>query len=446
MAQWITSVDPRSAAERAGICAGDQLLRINGETVLDFLDYQDLCANRRLELLLRREGREYTARIVKGEYDSLGLNFDKPMMSATRMCCNHCLFCFVDQLPSDVRDTMQVKDDDWRMSLMMGNYVTLTNVSDRELERIIRRHASPLYVSVHATDPALRTELLGTPRAARLMRQLQTLSAHGIEFHCQCVLCPGLNDGEALEQTIRELTSLKGALSLALVPVGLTCHREGRYPLRRYTPEEARAVIDCANRWRPKLLMERGTRFVFPSDEFYLQADAPIPTDEEYEDYGQIDDGVGMLRLLETEFVDSWNELPPEHRRSGEGRRIAVATGISAADFLRDMLSAHPVTGAQVEVYAIENRFFGASVTVAGLITGGDLTDAMLRVDSAAVLITECMLRSDGDCFLDDMTLTEAQRKLGRPIIPVGRRGDDLLNAILRLRAPEKTDDARQDS
>ena len=430
MAQRIISVEPASPAARAGIRAGDELIRIGKLPVIDFLDYQALTAERRLEVTIRRDGAERKLQIRKEEYAPLGLEFEKPMMSGMRMCCNHCLFCFVDQLPDNVRPTMRVKDDDWRMSMMMGNYVTLTNVSDRELQRIIDRHASPLYISVHAADPRLRARILGQSRGEKLMAQLKKLSDGGIEFHTQAVLCPGINDGAALDDTIRQLIALPGALSLALVPVGLTGHRDGLYPLAPYTRAQAAEVIALANRWRERLLAERGTRFVFPSDEFYLQAGIETPADEEYEDYAQIDDGVGMLRLLETEFSEAWNELDAQDKRSGGGKRVIIACGVSAAAFLQRLMDEHPITGVEVRVIPVKNRFFGESVTVSGLITGGDLTDRLKNEPGDAVLITECMLRSEGDRFLDDMTLDEARRIIARPLIPVGRRGDELLCAL----------------
>ena len=432
MAQRIASVDAGSLAEALGLRGGDEILTINGEYVADLLDYEALCANRRLRLRVRRGGEEILCDLHKDEYAPLGLNFDRPLMSGTRLCCNRCLFCFVDQLPPLARPSLRVKDDDWRMSMMMGNYVTLTNVSDREIGRIIRRHASPLYISVHAMDPDLRCRILGTPRGARLPEQLKALAGGGIQFHTQAVLCPGLNDGAALEDTIEKLAAMHpAARSLALVPVGLTDHREGLCTLHKYTPEEARGVLDIAERWRERLLKKLGTRFVFPSDEFYLAAGRPLPEDGEYEDYEQIDDGVGMLRLLETEFSEAYADLPEEQKQPGGGQKLLAACGVSAAPFLRQMFAAHPLTGLTVEVWALENGFFGPSVTVSGLLTGGDLVRGLQGAEGAAVLISACMLRDGETVFLDDMTLEEVSRALEKPVIPVGRRGDEVLSAIL---------------
>ncbi len=443
MSHLITSVDPGSPAARAGIRPGDRLTRIGGVVVIDFIDYQALTARRRLTVQVLRGDTGLEFPIRKEEYAPLGLNFEKPMMSGVRLCCNKCLFCFVDQLPENARDTMRVKDDDWRMSLMMGNYVTMTNVSDRELQRIIDRHCSPLYISVHCTDPDLRARLLGTPRARRLMDQLKMLSDGGVAFHCQCVLCPGLNDGAALDRTVRELSRIPGARSLALVPVGLTGHREGLSPLRVYTRDEARRVVDLSEVWRERLLREKGTRFVFPSDEFYLQADRPIPPDEAYEGYAQIDDGVGLLRLLETEYRAAWEELPGALRHSTPGgRKLAIACGRSAADFIRQMLKDYPVAGADISVYAMENTWFGPTVTVSGLITGGVLMEQMKGVDCEAVMITEVMLKENDDRFLDDTTLPQVIEALGKPVVPVGRRGEDLLEKILALTGYKMDDEA----
>ncbi len=434
MPQIIKAVDARSPAQRAGLMPGDEILSIGGQPVIDFIDFQALTCEARVEVRYRRGGAEHTCRIRKDEYAAIGLTFEKPMMSGMRMCCNRCLFCFVDQLPENVRPTMRVKDDDWRMSLMMGNYVTLTNVSDREIDRIIARRASPLYISVHATNPDLRTRIIGTPRAARLMDQLKRLSDGGIEFHTQAVLCPGINDGAALDETIRDLIALDGALSLAIVPVGLTGHRCGLHPIAPYTAQQAADVIAAANRWRDVLLRDRGTRFVFPSDEFYLAAGIAIPADEEYEGYDQIDDGVGLLRQLETEFHDEWTSLPADDRLPGGDAQLLIGCGTSAAPFLQKLMDDHPITGIHVRVIPVINRFFGETVTVSGLITGRDLTDRLKAEPGARAFITECMLRSEGDKFLDDMTLADAEEILGRRIVPVGRHGWDLLDALIAAR------------
>jgi putative radical SAM enzyme (TIGR03279 family) len=428
MAQVISGVEPGSPADRAGICPGDELLTINGETVIDFIDYQALTASATLDIRTRRGH----FGVHKDPYEDLGLEFDRPMMSGVRMCANKCLFCFVDQLPACARKSLRVKDDDWRMSLMMGNYVTLTNVSDRELDRIVRRHVSPLYISVHAMNPALRARILGTDRGAKLPEQMKKLAAGGTQMHCQAVLCPGLNDADELERTIAELADMYPAVqSLALVPVGLTGHRDGLAEMRKYRKDEARAVIAIADRWRRACLEKFGTRFVFPSDEFYLAAEMEVPADEEYEDYSQIDDGVGMLRLLATEYGDAWSAMDrPEPKRKC---RPLIACGVSAAPFFETLMARYPVPGADVRVTAVKNRFFGEEVTVSGLITGGDLVRQVKDIDCTHVLITCTMLRDGENVFLDDMTLEEAVRLIGRPVIPVGRQGGDLLQAIIDI-------------
>lgn len=427
MAHRIISVEDGSPAQRAGILPGDELISINGETVIDFIDYQALTAFEVLDIGTRRG--HFSVR--KGEYQDTGLAFENPLMSGLRMCANKCMFCFVDQLPPYARDSLRVKDDDWRMSMMMGNYVTLTNVPDREIDRIIRRHASPLYISVHAMNPALRAKLLGTDRASRLPEQLKKLAAGGISFHNQAVLCPGINDGDALEETIGALVDMyPAAQSLALVPVGLTGFRDGLADVRKYTAEEARDVLRIAEKWRGICLEKFGTRFVFPSDEFYLAAGCELPSDEEYEDYAQIDDGVGLLRLFGCEYADAWEEAGTISNNTGA--RPLIACGVSAAPFFRALMDKYPLP-CDVQVTAIKNRFFGGGVTVSGLITGGDLTEQLKDIDATHVLISECMLRAEDNVFLDDMPLAKAQELLGRPIIPVGRQGSDLFETIRSL-------------
>lgn len=429
MQHLICDVERDSIADQLGIRPGDYLLSINGKNVVDWLDYQAFCCTESLRLVTRRGPEEIVYALEKDEYEPLGLRFDSQLMSRVRNCVNHCVFCFVDQLPEGVRPTLRVKDDDWRLSLMMGNYVTLTNVSDRELDRIIERHASPLYISVHATDPELRARLLGQKLGARLMEQLERLRAGGIQFHAQAVLCPGLNDGKALEKTVEDLAALYPCCrSLALVPVGLTGHRDGLCPLRVYARSEAEAVLDAAKAWQERFLRAFGTPFVYPSDEFYLQAGRDVPPDSFYGDYDQIENGVGLVRLLKTEFEEALKDADLSTARPAH---LALATGMSLSPVLEAMLAPLRIPGVQLDVVPIENRFFGPSVTVSGLLTGSDLIRALKEYPCDKVLITERMLRETEDVFLDDLTLDEVRNRLGKPVVKVGEHGEELLEAIL---------------
>ncbi len=429
----IKSVEPGSIADQLDIRAGDALVSINGEKIVDFVDYQALESNERINLVISRNGSEMEFELEKDDYEPLGLEFVDDMLGNTRLCANNCMFCFVDQLPKHCRETMRVKDDDWRLSLMMGNYVTLTNVFDAELNRIIKRGASPLYISVHSTDPELRAKLLGTDKNADIMPKLRALKDGGIQFHAQAVLCPGVNDGSELVRTLDDLIELYPACqSLAPVPVGLTSHREGLTKIEPYTKDTAAKVIEIAQQYQRKCLRDLGTRFVFPSDELFLTAGLPFPSDGEYEDYCQIDNGVGLCRRLISEFDDAYFELPESMKKSGRAKKeIYIATGVSVAPVIRKLLEEHPISGINVKVRAIKNRFFGESVTVSGLVTGGDLIAQMRGTGARTILITVCMLNSDGDRFLDDITLKDVRRELGASIIPVGRSGEDLLNAII---------------
>ena len=434
MGHKVFAVEKGSIADQLGIRMGDELLKMNGERVIDWVDYQALSSQEKMNITLLQNGEEVEYEFEKDDYEPLGITFEDDMLGGIRNCANRCMFCFVDQLPEGCRETMKVKDDDWRLSLMMGNYVTLTNVGDNELDRIIKRQATPLYISVHAIDPELRVKLLGTELAGKLPMQLIKLAEGGISFHAQCVLCPGVNDGEALIETSEALMDLSpSCLSLALVPVGLTCHRGGLENIRPYTKEEAKKVIEIANKYRKIGLRELDTRFVFPSDEFYLIAGEDIPSDSEYEDYAQIDNGVGLVRSLTEEYDYAYEELPAKYKKTGrELRSVTIATGVSAAPILKKLMDDHPITSLNIKVVPVKNRFFGETVTVAGLVTGGDLVSQLKTVKTDAIFITECMLRSEKDRFLDDMTLEDASRALGKPIIPIGRTGEDLLNALLR--------------
>lgn len=429
MAIRILNVIPGSPADRAGILAGWMVEKMNGEPVLDEIDYQALSAHRLVHMELRKKnGESFSARIVKEDWAPLGLTLDETAQMKPRQCKNHCQFCFIDQMPCQMRDSLYVKDDDWRLSLMMGNYITLTNIDDQEFSRIIRRGASPLYISVHATDPAVRRQLLRNPNAALLMDRLHQLKAHGLQFHTQVVLCPGINDGSVLQKTIEDLAALfPAALSLAIVPVGLTKHRENLTPIEPFRRDTAGKLLDFIEPYQERFLRDLHTRFVYASDEFYCLSGRPIPPESFYEEYPQIENGVGMLRLLEEECREASEYLP---RPRAVGRRLLIATGVSAFPFIRSLAERYAPEGSEVEVRSIPNRFFGESVTVTGLIVGRDLIDALKDVQCDEILISANMLREQQDCFLDDLTLSDVEKALGKPVRIVQSTGESFIKAL----------------
>ena len=312
MSVRIYAVTAGSPADKAGILPDDRIISINDVPVLDEIDYQSLSAGKYLKIQIEHNGTVTDVIVRKPEWDPLGLCLDETEAMKPRHCRNRCLFCFVDQLPQGMRETLYVKDDDWRLSLMMGNYVTLTNVSENEFIRILERKASPLYISVHATDPDIRCYMLRNKNAGCLMDRLKRLKEHGLQFHCQVVLCPGVNDGDVLNRTIDDLASLyPAAQSMAVVPVGLTKHRKGLTDLKGFDTASAKLFLAHIHERQHQFLRDLGTRFVYPSDEFYCICNEPIPENEEYEDYPQIENGVGMLRLLEQECLCSWKVRPP---------------------------------------------------------------------------------------------------------------------------------------
>ncbi len=428
MALRIVSVQPGGLAERAGLRGGDVLEYINESSVLDTVDYQFLTANDALCIHYQRGGEAANCVIHKDPHAPLGLELDSNLMSCPKVCANDCMFCFVSQLPKGMRPSLYVKDDDWRLSLMAGNYITLTNLPEREIQRIIDRKASPLYLSVHATDGALRKRMLGNRNADQLLDRLGRFAQAGLSFHCQVVLCPGINDCEQLERTLTDLYALTpAARSVALVPVGLTRHRGGLPPLEPFRAETASVVLAQAERWRAKALAELGTRLVFPADEMYQIAGMPLPPYEAYEDFCQIENGVGLLSLFEHEFLAA-ARLDPEG--AVRPRKIALATGVSAAPFLRKLIASQPLRGIETTVYPIVNRFFGETVTVAGLVTGGDLIEQLQGCEADELLIPACMLRAGDPVFLDDTPLTQVEAALRMPVRVVGSDGADLLYAL----------------
>ena len=426
MGHIIKNVPEGSLAAELGLVPGDELIAIGGEKVIDLIDYQALQATDDLTLTYLHNGEELEVSCEKEEWEELGVEFENDMLT-TRVCKNHCVFCFIDQMPKGCRPTLYVKDDDWRMSLMMGNFVTLTNVDDAELERICKRQASPLYISVHATDGNVRRNMMRNPAAANIMKQLKTLAKAGIQFHCQVVLCPELNDGDVLEKTITDLSAMyPAAQSLAIVPVGLTGHREGLYPLRPFTQDEADNVIRTVQRWQKKCYKELGTRFVFASDEFYCMADRKIPKEESYEDFAQIENGVGLYAQLKADFDFAMEEMT----ESDEKKHFVMVTGVSAAPLLHEMITAYPFKNVSLDIIPVESEFFGGAVTVAGLITGSDIVREIKGMECDAVIIPENMLRAEQDLFLDDMSIDQVREALGCPVHIVENNGAALAEVL----------------
>lgn len=409
--QPITYVEPGTPAKKAGVQCGDVLFRINDSPVLDLIDYEALTAQRALKLDLEREGKPLSIVLRKGEYEPLGLCFETTLMSRMMTCRNHCVFCFIDQMPKGVRSSLNVKDDDWRMSFIMGNYVTLTNVSDAEFQRILDRRVSPLYVSVHATDPAVRTKIMRNPTAGRIMERLTALKDAGLLFHAQIVLCRNLNDGEILERTLSDLSSLApSCASIAIVPVGVTKYREGLPELGTFDAAESAKVIDSIERLQESYLERFGTRLVFLSDEWYLNADRTLPEPDAFEGYDQIENGVGLLRMFEEDFRYALSERKP---LSGK-RCVSIAGGTAAYPFFRELYRDLASYGVETDLHPIPNLWFGGNVHVAGLVTGSDLVAALFgKPLSDPLLIPKNMLRETDDVFLDGMTLSAVEAKLG---------------------------------
>jgi len=429
MSTVITAIDHRSPAERAGVRTGERLVSIGGHAVEDVLDYRFFGYDRDPELVLESpEGSRRTVRVKKPEAAELGLNFETYLMDEPRPCSNHCLFCFVDQMAPGCRDTLYFKDDDARLSFLMGNYITLTNLSPREVQRIIDLRISPINVSVHATSPRLRSALLGSRAGGESLEAMRRFGAAGIVMNGQIVLCPGYNDGAELQRTMEDMAAW-GFASCSVVPVGLTRFREGLPKLRPVDRETAGQVIDQVDAFGEKCLEACGTRMFFCSDELYIRAGRPLPEEAYYEDYVQIENGVGMLRSLITEFEAA---LRLEDG-AAEAAPYTIATGVSARPFLQQLADkARERTGAAGQAVAIENDFFGHTIDVAGLITGGDLIAQLKGRDlGARLLIPVNMLRHGGDVFLDDLHVSDVEKALGIPVTVVEQDGFDLLDAML---------------
>ena len=431
----ITGVEPRSRGEKNGIAAGDILLSINGREIRDVLDYRFFLTDTKVELLLSRDGEEYSVSIRKQQYDDIGLEFETPLMDKKQSCHNKCIFCFIDQLPCGMRETLYFKDDDSRLSFLHGNYITLTNLHDRDIDRIIEMHISPINISVHTTNPELRVKMMHNKRAGEVLSYMKKLADAGISLCGQIVLCRGINDGEELLRSMRDLSELFPAMtSVSIVPAGLTKFRDKLYPLTLYTKEEAREIIGMIDGYAREMTEKCGHRIFFAADELYLKAELPLPDGNYYEDYSQIENGVGMITSMNDEFdceLEYIDELLPQARLP---REVSVATGVAAYDSISSMARKleERVDGLKIHVYEIINHFFGESITVAGLLTGKDVSEQLADKELGEVLFfPENMLRAGEDIFLDDMTPDTLSKKLGVRVAPGQNDGGGFIRDIL---------------
>lgn len=440
----ISQVKEGSIAWELEIEPGDELLSINGETVEDVFDYHYLVNDEELELLIcKQNGEEWELEIEKDLEEDLGLEFENSLMDEYRSCRNHCVFCFIDQMPPGMRETLYFKDDDSRLSFLQGNYVTLTNMSDYDIDRIIRYHLAPINISFQTTNPKLRCEMLHNRFAGDIFPKVQRLYEAGIEMNGQIVLCKGLNDKAELERSISDLTKyLPHLKSVSVVPVGLSKYREGLYPLEPFTKEEAEQVIDTIEAWQKKLFPQYGLHFIHASDEWYLLAGRELPEEARYDGYLQLENGVGMLRLLKEEVTAELEKHSGDQRT----RRISFATGRLAYPYIKKYAEQIQKKYPNLEIlgYEIRNDFFGELITVSGLLTGQDLMAQLSGKDLGECLLLPCnLLRSGEDIFLDDVQVKTLEERFRVPVRIVEEDGADFVTAFLEEEA-EPTHKRRQ--
>ncbi len=422
----ILSVDKNSPAQKAGIKSGDIIVSINGHKIRDVLDYRFYMTEKKLDIALTNG----ILTVKKGQYDDLGLEFETYLMDKQHSCRNKCIFCFVDQMPKGMRDSLYFKDDDERLSFLFGNYITLTNLNDEDIQRIIDMHISPVNISVHTTNPELRVKMMANPKAATSLKYLKTLTDAGIKVNSQLVLCPGINDGDELKRSLEDLSTMYPYLqTISCVPVGLTDYRDGLYKLKSYNKETAGETIDIIHEFADKMEKKYGERLAYPSDEFFLKAERPLPDYEYYGEFNQLENGVGLLAILQREFDDAMALNDPHDKK----RSVSIATGVAAYPFIKKLakkaMEVYP--NLNVKVYEIINNFFGHNITVAGLITGTDLIDQLKDKDlGTELIIPSVMLKYQENMFLDSKTLEEVESKLNIKITVIEPDGFELLGAM----------------
>lgn len=431
MAVKIFDVTTGSHADKAGIKKGETLLSINSNEIVDVLDYRFYQVNRKLTLEVADENKNVrTIEMTKGEYEEIGLEFETYLMDKQHSCRNKCIFCFIDQLPKGMRESLYFKDDDSRLSFLFGNYITLTNITEHEIDRIIKMHISPINVSVHTTNPELRCKMMNNRFAGDTLKYLKRFADAGITLNCQIVSCPGINDGDELVRTLTDLENL-GVNMTAIVPVGLTRYRENLYPLVPYNKETAGQTIDIIEKMGDECVKKHGRRIFFPGDEFYLLAEREIPSPEFYEDFSALEDGIGMIAYLTDDVGWKLEELDADESLC---HKVTIACGEGVFPYMKRIMSMinEKFPNITINTRAIKNNFFGGGVNVSGLVTGGDLIDQLLGDDLGdRLIIPSSMLRFENDLFLDDVSTDDVERELGVTLVPVNNNGNDLVEAVI---------------
>lgn len=428
----IQKIQPGSIAEEMELAPGDRLIAINNKEIEDVFDYQYLVNDDTILLLVQKaDGEEWELEIEKDYDEDLGIEFANGLMDEYKSCRNKCMFCFIDQMPEGMRETLYFKDDDSRLSFLQGNYITLTNMSDRDIDRIIEYRLSPINISFHTTNPELRCKMLNNRFAGEALKKVDRLNEAGVVMNGQIVLCKGVNDGAELDRSIRDMAKyIPNLQSVSIVPVGLTKFRDGLYPLEPFTKEDAVEVLELIHRWQKKLKEEHGMNFIHAGDEWYILAGMEVPEAETYDGYRQLENGVGMVRLLKDEVEEELAGLAGDARE----RHVSLATGVLAYDIIREILEKIQklFPNVRVELYRIENNFFGSRITVSGLLTGGDLIEQLQGKELGTKLLLPCnVLRSGEDVFLDDVTLEELEKALQVSTDIVKSSGHNLVRAIL---------------
>lgn len=426
----VKSVDENSIASELGICAGDKIISVNGQKIEDYFDYKFLTTEEEIELLVAKaSGEKCIFEIYNDNLEDLGINFENMLFGHAKRCANKCIFCFIDQLPKGMRESLYFKDDDSRLSFLYGNYLTLTNMKKEDALKIIKYRISPINISVHTTNPELRRFMLKNKRADRIMEQIKLFYDNEINMNFQIVLVKGINDGDELNRSIDELKAfMPYAKSLSVVPVGITRYREKLHKIEPFTKEDCIEIIDAVSKKQAELLKETGTRFVYLSDEFYLKAEKELPLYEEYEDFPQIENGVGMLSSMENELKQALKDV----KKMPTEQKIAIATGEISYNFINRLVNEIKISyNIDVSVHKIKNNFFGGEVTVSGLLTGRDLIEQLGGIKKDRLLITKSMLKADEPVFLDDVTVSEVEKALMLKLVTVENDGYDFLNKVL---------------